>query len=156
MEEPVITIGGKRFIRADLERRTVRQDHFMTGLFKKTGIDRITPTAEEVKDATLFMVRLHQKIITSGHACEILSGFLIPEGTTEKQWTVATARQVQEVLETADTEEDRLLVSQLAFEVMTGFFRRVLRSLILTLNYSGVDEASEPAVSPSTSETQAA
>lgn len=141
----VVTIGGKRFTHADLAKRSVRMDHFMTAVFRKTGVDKITPTSEEATDPAQFLMRMQGKLIASGHACEVLSAFLLPEGLDQKDWRVETARQVQEHLESANTEEDRMAVNQLAFEAMTGFFRRGLVSLMTLLGSSRPGEGSDEA-----------
>lgn len=155
----VVTIGGKRFTKADLARRTVRMDHFMSGVFRRTGVDRTTPTADELSDPMQFLVRMHSKLLASGHACAVLSAFLLPEGVELKDWRPETAQEIQDHLESCDTEEDRQLVSQLAFEVMTGFFRRGLLSLMTILGSSPPSEdhlGSKPPLETSESPTKVA
>lgn len=156
MEKPVVEIGGKRFSHADLAKRTVRMDHFMVGVFRKTGVDRITPTAEEVNDPLQFLLRMHQKLIASGHTCEVLSAFLLEEGKSESEWRPASAAAVKEHLEGCSTEEDRQLINQLAFEAMTGFFRRGLTSLVAILGSSPPQESDNGVEPPPSRETKAA
>jgi hypothetical protein len=137
-----LEIGGKKFSLVDLERRTVRQDHYMVAVFRRTGIDKVTPVLQE--DPKEFLLRLHQKLLASGLACEILSAFILPEGTTNKQWRPTTAKDVQTHLEDCDTEIDRQLINQLAFEVMTGFFKQGLLSLLNSLRHSTTGQNESP------------
>jgi hypothetical protein len=134
----VYTIGGREFSPIDLDRRTVRQDHFMVAVFRRTGVDRVSSISDE--DPKEFLIRLHGKLLASGLACEVLSAFLVPvrdgKPLENKEWRQSIAKEVQEHLEGCDTEIDRNLVNQLAFEVMTGFFKQGLLSLLNTLKSS--------------------
>lgn len=144
----VITIGGKRFSLIDLERRTVRQDHFIVAVFRRTGIDKVSPIVDE--DPREFLLRIYQRMLASGAACELLSAFLLPEGMDPKEWRPHVAKEVQEHLESANTEVDRQLVNQKAFEVMTGFFKQGLISLLTSLNSSA--DQSGRGISPNRTE----
>ena len=138
MTSRVYKIGGREFSPIDLERRTVRQDHFMVSVFRRTGVDRVTALMEE--DPKEFLLRLHGKLLASGLACEVLSGFLVPvvdgKPLENKAWRQPIAKEIQEHLEGCDTEEDRNLVNQLAFEAMTGFLQRGLLSLLNSMKSS--------------------
>ena len=110
----------------------------MVAVFRRTGVDRVSAIHEE--DPKEFLIRLHAKLLASGLACEVLSGFLLPaiDGKPMENcdWRVTTAREVQDHLEGCDTEEDRNLVNQLAFEAMTGFLKQGLLSLLNSMRSS--------------------
>jgi hypothetical protein len=126
--EQVYTIGGKEFSPIDFAQRTVRQDHFLVAMFRRTGVDKINPVVDE--DPKEFLQRMFQRLVSSGLACEVLSGFLLPRGMKNADWRKETAAIVQQHLEGCSTEEDRLLVNQLAFDAMSGFLLQGLNSLL--------------------------
>lgn len=128
----------------------------MSAVFRRTGVDKITPTVDEAKDPVQFLVRMHGKLIASGYACEVLSAFMVPEERAHEVWRPDIARQVQEHFELANTEEDRQLVNELAFEVMTGFFRRGLVSLMTLLGSSLPGGESDGTKPPQNTESAAA
>lgn len=136
-----VTLGGKGFALLDFPTRTVRQDHFLVGVFRRTGLDRVSKISEE--DPKEFLMRLHQKLLASGLACEVLSGFLIPVGIDNRTWRPSIAKEVQSHLEDLNTEEDRLKVNQLAFECMTGFFMQGLTSLLNSLKRLNPNEGNQ-------------
>jgi hypothetical protein len=144
-------IGGREFSSVDLQRRTVRQDHFMVAVFRRTGIDKISAIKDE--DPKEFLMRLHQKLLASGLACEVLSAFLLPvkdgKPMENKEWRKNHAQETQEHLEGCDTEEDRLLINQLAFELMAGFFKQGLISLLNSMRRSTMDDPNESQTSES-------
>lgn len=138
----VYSIGGKEFSPISMDRRTVRQDHFMVAVFRRTGVDRVSAIHEE--DPKEFLIRLHAKLLASGLACEVLSGFLLPvidgKPMENRDWRATTAKEVQEHLEGCDTEQDRNLVNQLAFEAMTGFLKQGLLSLLNSMKSSQAND----------------
>lgn len=133
-EKRVVTLGGREFLPLDFAARTVRQDHYILTAFRKSGVDKVTPTVDE--DPKEYLLRMFQKMIASGQACHLLAAFIMPKGTEPKDWRPATAAQVQEFLEGLNTEDDRQLVNQMTFEMMSGFFKQGLLSLLASLSSS--------------------
>jgi hypothetical protein len=122
-----VTLGGREFRVVDMGRRTVLLDHYLMRLIRATGIDRVMPMDGDGADT--YLARLQSALIDSGRAHELIAGYLLPVGMTEREWTPDIAREVARHVALCDTEADREQVMTLALEVSIGFFRRALRSL---------------------------
>lgn len=122
-------IGGRAFLAADLSRRTVRHDHFLTSAIAAAGCDRLEPLPGD--NDHIFLVRMFGQMLASGQACRVLAAFLLPIGTTEKQWSPELAAEIQAHLEQCDTEADRQIVQAATMQAARGFF---LRGLTLLAN----------------------
>lgn len=125
-------IGGRQFSVVDMERRTFRHDAHLLALIGRTGLDKLQPAAGE--DAQMFSLRIFDRIVEQGAAAEIAAAFLLPEGMAEREWTAETAAAIQRHLERCDTEADRDEIYRIAYEVVIGFFRQRLRSLVTSLS----------------------
>jgi hypothetical protein len=136
----VYSLGGRRFIAADLSRRTVRQHHYLAGITREVGSPKRMPREDE--EPLAFLVDWNAEVLGSGQACRLLAAFLLPDGATERDWTADMARDTQQFLEGLDTEADRELVDQLVMEALIGFFRNALKPLLISLKSSGNAEPS--------------
>src|SRR5262245_19790399 len=106
-EKKVVKLGGRDFLPLDFAVRTVRQDHFIIAAFRKSGVDKVTPTVDE--EPREYLLRMYHKMIASGQACTILSAFLLPPDLPVKDWRPSHAAAIQEHLEGLNTEEERQL-----------------------------------------------
>lgn len=132
MAGEVHVLGGRRFTAADLDRRTVRHHHYLAAVTRDVGSPKRMPGQDE--EPTAFLVEWNADVLASGQSCRLLAAFLLPEGNTERDWSIAMAADTQAFLEGLDTEEDRQLVDALVMECLVGFFQRALRPLISSLN----------------------
>lgn len=133
-EKKVVKLGGREFLPLDFAARTVRQDHYILTAFRKSGVDKVTPTVDE--EPKEYLLRMYHKMLAGGRACEILAAFLMPPGVDIRDWRPSHAAEIQEFLERLNTEEDRQLVNQMTFEMMAGFFKQGLLSLLASLTSS--------------------
>lgn len=141
----VYHLGGRRFVAADLERRTVKHHHFLAAVTRECGSPKRMPRDDE--DPTAFVVEWNADVLASGQGCRLLSAFLLPEGKSERDWTPDLAAETQAFLEQLDTQDDRELVDALVMECLVGFFQRALRPLVSSL--SSISDP--PAAAPSQS-----
>lgn len=139
MAGEVHVLGGRRFTAADLDRRTVRQHHYLAAVTRDVGTPKRMPGEDESPAA--FLVEWNADVLASGHSCRLLAAFLLPEGKTTRDWTVEMAAETQAFLEGLDTEEDRQLVDALVMECVVGFFQRALRPLISSLSSTAATPA---------------
>lgn len=137
-----VKLGGKLFTRVNLDARTVRLDQYLDRMLIETGLDTTLPEAED--NEVTWPLRLQLQLRRSGKACDLLGGYLLPMGVTERQWTVETARATADFIGGCDTEEDRKAVDALCLEVALGFFRRRLASLRTFLSSSNERAPSRP------------
>lgn len=144
-ERAKVVLGGREFLVAELEHRTVCQDDFISSLFQAVGLLDITPTLAE--DPEAYFTRVWSKLVGSGRKCEVLSAFLMPAGVEMKDWRREHAKTVQEHLERCNTEEERQLLNVLAFQLIAGFFQQRLRLLRDSLSSSAASPES-PTPSP--------
>jgi len=126
-EREVIRLGGREFQVIDWDARTVLQDHYLSKLVRQTGVDKVMPMEGE-SDA-VYLIRLQTVLIDSGKATELIAGFLLPVGKTERDWTPEMAREVARHIAGCHTEADRDRVIDLSMQAVMGFFRRGLERL---------------------------
>lgn len=138
----VYTLGGRRFIAADLSRRTVRQHHYLAGITREVGSPKRLPA--EGEDPVSYLVEWNADVLGSGQACRLLAAFLLPEGKSEADWSLEMARDTQAFLEGLQGEDDRELVDRLVMETLIGFFQQALQRLNASLKYSASPEAAHP------------
>lgn len=138
----VYTLGGRRFVAADLSRRTVRQHHHLAAITREVGSPKRMPA--EGEDPVEYLVEWNADVLASGQACRLLAAFLLPEGRTEADWSLAMARETQTFLEGLQDETDRELVDQLVMEALIGFFQQALKRLTDSLRSSD-ERAAKPA-----------
>lgn len=124
----VLQFGGRNFRAIDFDKRTVALDHYLMRLTRASGVDKVMPMDGESNEAYLF--RLQTLMIDSGLVCEILGGYLLPAGTVETDWTTAMAKQTSKCLSGCCTQQEREEVLALAMEVVFGFFKQGLESLV--------------------------
>jgi hypothetical protein len=146
--EAPIVLGGRRFHTADLERRTVLQHHYLAAVTREFGSPKRLPAEHEEPGA--FVVEWHADVLASGKACQMLAAFLLPEGKTERDWSVAMADETRAFLEQLDTQDDREAVDTLVMECLIGFFRLALRPLVTSLSAMRAREAAAVAQEPMT------
>lgn len=117
-----LRLGGRAFTVINFDRRTVALDHFLLGRIGESGLDRLLPAKGETD--VQYMARLQAAAVASGKVPELLSGYLLPVGSSERDWTPELATQTAAHIKQCDTSEDRELVLELAMEVVFGFFRQ--------------------------------
>ncbi len=126
-------IGGKAFQVVDLERRTVRHDARIKAVLSRVGVLRAvreTGTSDEQ-----FAEALSRVIVEQEAAAEIAALFLLPAAA--ERWTPEIHAEVLAHLNGCTTEVDRVLVDQLAFDMVCGFFQLRLRwldSILISLS----------------------
>lgn len=128
----VVTLGGKRFVVINFERRTVLIDHYLAKLIRKSGIDKVVPMDSDGEGEAAhraYVVRLQTALLDSGVAHEVIAGFLLPEGKVERDWTPAMGRETAAHIGALDTQDDREAVLRLAMEAVFGFFLSGIRRL---------------------------
>lgn len=131
MAGEVHVLGGRQFHTADLDRRTVRQHHYLAAVTREVGSPKRLPGQDE--EATAYLAEWHADVLASGKACRLLAAFLLPEDVTEAGWTRESAEDTERFLEGLDTEADRETVDALIVDVLIGFFRPALRQLTTSL-----------------------
>jgi hypothetical protein len=119
-----LVLGGRSFRATDFERRTVMQDHWLMRELRATGADKVMPMDGEANE--VYLLRLQTILIDSGKVPDLLGGYLLPAGTSEREWTPSTARDTAKHIALCDMPEDRELVLTLAMEVAFGFFKQGL------------------------------
>lgn len=132
-DAPVI-LGGREFTVIDFDRRTVRQDHYLQTKIQDSGIDKVLPMDSE--DDTAYLVRMHNALVRSGRAPEIIACYLLPQGMTNADWTPDVATRTAKFIGALDTADDRDEVHRLAMEAVFGFFRQGLERLTRSLERS--------------------
>jgi hypothetical protein len=133
-DEPrkLVELGGRRFAVVNYARRTVLLDHHVGHLIRKSGVDKVVPMPDDGEgDAAnkAYLMRLQTALLDSGMACEVIAGFLLPEGKVERDWTPQMAKDTAAFIGRLDTQEDRELVVQLAMDAVLGFFLDGIRRL---------------------------
>lgn len=129
-----VTLGGRLFTVVNMPRRTVELDHAQRKLISEIGLDKHLPDQDTTPDEWVLGVYKH--LMDSGRACDLLGLYLLPLGKTERDWSPALSAETAAYLRKCDTEEDRLLVDELAMEFLLGFFRNALRLLETSLRSS--------------------
>jgi hypothetical protein len=127
-----IVLGGRAFTPVNFDRRTVLIDHYLMREIRASGADKILPADGESSD--VWLVRLQAQILHSGRAPQIIAGYLLPVGMTERDWTPEFAAETAKHIGLCDTQADRELVQELAAEVTVAFFRQGLASLMTFLS----------------------
>lgn len=127
-----LTVGGRDFSPVDFDRRTVAWQVHVDRLVGDAGLDRMAPLESE--DPIHYLARLHQALMRSGKACELLGCFLIPAGMTLREWSTDVADETARHLQQC---EDVETVYGLAGEFLLGFFKRQFLSLQSSLNSFG-------------------
>ena len=92
LEKDVVTLGERRFVVIDFGRRTVAQDHHIMKEIRRSGVDKVLPMDGESDSA--YVIRLQTALIDSGRACNLIAGYLIPEGKEERDWTPRMAEEI--------------------------------------------------------------
>lgn len=139
----VLRFGGRSFRAIDFDRRTVALDHYLMRLTRASGVDKVMPMDGEANEAYLF--RLQTLMIDSGLVCDILGGYLLPVEMAETNWTTAVAKQTSKCLSTCNTQQEREEVLALAMEVVFGFFKQGLESLVRSQKFLAQQAAPRPA-----------
>lgn len=129
-----IKLGGRLFTVVNMPRRTVELEHHQRKLVHELGLDKILPQQDTSPEQ--WILQVHQQLIHTGRTCDLLALYLLPLGKTERDWSPAMAAEVAQHVRKCDTEEDRLLVDELAMEFVLGFFRNALRLLETSLQSS--------------------
>jgi len=127
-----VKLGGRLFNVVNMDRRTVLLDQHFQRLVVECGIDKILPGEAETDET--YVARLHLQIIRSGLACELLGGYLLPIGKTERDWTPALGKKTADAIGICDTEEERQQIDQLLTECALGFFQQRLALLMSFAN----------------------
>jgi len=135
-----VTLGGRVFTVSDFDELTVRQHTYVQRIVRATGLDKVVVMDGESDKQ--YLIRLQTAALDSGQAPELIGGFLLPEGKTERDWTPAMAREIGTHIGLCNTREDRELVGDLALQVAIGFFREGLELLNRLLSYSSREGAS--------------
>jgi hypothetical protein len=128
-------VGGRMYAPINLDRRTVLLDHYLQRIISASGVDKLLPEQGELNDE--YLRRLHGHLLSSGKACDLLGGYLLPSGITERTWTEEVAADTAQHLGKCDTAVDRELVDMLIMECVLGFFQQRIASFMNFLNSSG-------------------
>ena len=128
-----VQLGGRKFEVVNFDRRTLRIDCYLRRIVDEIGIGKMWFKDGETE--IQFGLRLESLIIHSGKIEQLLAGYLLPEKTTEREWTEERAGAVADFLGTLDTAADRQLAIELAREVAYGFFRQWLGWFKRSLSY---------------------
>lgn len=137
----LVTLGGRRFRVLDFDRRTVAHDYAIMSLMRSTGLDRVMPMDGETN--AVYLVRLHEALIDSGKACDLVGAYLLPEGFDELDWTPKAAKETAQFIARCNTEDDRLAVNKMAMDVVMGFFKLGLERLKTFLASSAANPSEE-------------
>ncbi len=143
-EQRPILFGGRNFRAIDFDRRTVALDHYLMRLTRASGVDKVMPMDGEGNESYLF--RLQTLMIDSGLVCDIIGGYLIPQELQDAQWTPAVAKETSKCIAACNTQEEREQVLALAMEVVFGFFKAGLESLLRSQKF--LAQQQEKAVGP--------
>jgi hypothetical protein len=126
-ERAYVQLGGRFFCVIDFDQRSVLQDHYLLRITRELGLDKMLPDPEETDVA--YQVRMHNALVDSGRAHELLAGYLLPKGVDERAWTPAIAVEVAAHIGACTARKDRDLVLALGMQVVFGFFRQGLEQL---------------------------
>jgi len=84
-----------------------------------------------------YLIRLQTALLESGKACDLVAGYLLPQGKTEQDWNEAMAKDIAKHVGRCNTQEDRDAVVYLAMQCCFGFFRQGLERLNILASFSG-------------------
>ena len=143
--DEVIKLGGRQWKVVDYAKRSLIHDHYIMRLMRQTGADKVAPMNGEGNAE--YLIRLQTALIDSGHAHDLLAGYLLPIGKTEEDWTPKLAAQTALFIGKLNTEEDRDTANGMLMEVVFGFFRRGL-DLLKTFQGSSSSEETSRRESP--------
>lgn len=141
-----IVLGGRTFAPANFDRMTSLMECHVMSVMRRSGIDRIMPELDDT-DAS-WLLKLQAGVLDSGHMHELIAAYLLPVGTTERDWTREKAAEISRFLELVDTPEDRARIHELAVEVAFGFFARGVESLKRSQSALEAHNASNPPNKP--------
>lgn len=127
-------LGGKPFRAIDFDRRTALIDHYLMSTIRRLGLDKVVPMDGE--DDKAYLIRVQAAIIDSGRVQDLIAGFIVPDGTSERQWTPELARKTSKHIALCDTQDDRELILDLSIEAVFAFFVQGAERLKRFLVYS--------------------
>src|SRR5688572_9276575 len=133
----VITFGGRKFRVEDMDERTVENDHFLMRAIRASGVDKMSP--EDKEGHMQYLIRLQTALLDSGQVCNLLGGYLLPDGMKETDWSPEVAADTAAFIAKCNTARDRDQVLELAAECVFGFFKRGL-DLLNAFRVSGESE----------------
>ena len=136
---------GKRKFRA-IEVSTLEHDFTVMQLLAKAGLDAAAQQEGESYDD--FAVRVMSEAIGSGNAFDLIGAFIIPEGTSDLDWTPRTGIDTAHFVRKLTAQEDKLQIRQLVVTLLAGFSQAGLLSFAASTNASPEEPAAPPNLRP--------
>lgn len=153
----IVKLGGRQFACVNYEHITVRNEHYVMRLMRATGLDLVLPGPEESDGA--YQARLYARLVDTEQLPELLSGYLLPTGKTEADWSRELAAETAAFIGGLTRPEDKHEVHRLGLAISFDFFRagldslRASQSLLERLTPSGPGPTASnpsPSAAPST------
>lgn len=116
-----VTLGGRVFALADLDRITFEQTQYLFRHARAAGIDHVWPRDGESDEA--YDHRLRYESMEAVDIPALLSGYLVPDGDT---WSKGTAEETRKHLAQLTDPDEYSVMAGLAGRVAPDFFARAL------------------------------
>ena len=142
----IIELGKRKF--RTIENSTVEHDFTAIQLLGKAGLDAAAKREDESYDD--FAVRLMSQIISSGHAFDLVSAFIIPEELADHDWTPKIGVDTAAFIRKLSAQEDKVQIRQLVVTLLAGFSQAGMLSFAASTDASPA-AAPRPAVEATTS-----
>lgn len=116
-----ISLGGREYLVADLDRMTFAQAHYLQGHAERIGLDRALP--REGEGDVEYEERLRRHWLGVEDMPAVLAAYLTPVG---ESWSIAVAHRTRELLEALTDPDDHGTLMSIAYRVTPDFFGRAL------------------------------
>jgi hypothetical protein len=133
----IIELGRRKF-RA-IENSTVEHDFTAMQLLAKAGLN--TAAQHEGESYDDFAVRLLSQVISSGHACDLIGAFIIPENLTDQEWVPQTGIDTAAFVQKLTAQDDKRQIREIVVNLLAGFSQAGLLSFAVSHDVSNPEPA---------------
>jgi len=123
-----VRLGGRLFNCVNYDVITALNEQYIMKWMRRTELDKVLPAAEGEDDAA-YMARLQAKLNDTLETSDLLAGYLMPAGKTERDFTLAMAAETAKYIAGVDDKESRDEIQRLGLVVVFDFFRAGIASL---------------------------
>lgn len=130
-----VKLGGRIFSVVNYDAITALNEHYVMKHMRATGLDSVMPQVGEEDES--YLVRLQSKLVDTLMLPALLAGYLVPQGKTETDFTIAGVDELRAFIEGLTSPIDKAEIHRLGFMVVMDFFKAGLASLQTSENYLG-------------------
>lgn len=130
-----VKLGDRSFQVVNYNVITVLNEHYIMKLMRSTGLDSVLPTGEGESDDA-YLIRLQSKLVDTLQLPALLGGYLLPNGKTETDWSLAIAAETTRFIEGLTRDIDKAEIHRMGYAVVLDFFRAGIDSLKHSQNVS--------------------